>query len=617
MDIPTAHATNSRAASALRNPLDLAATCAFALASLAYLWTTVAALLNFSVRYPAFDQFRLYPIYLSLPFPDNVIQLENGHRPILPALVRIAEIGCCSADQSLQNAVGLLAILAALALLATVVVRARELPVPSRAAAVAMSVVAVMWLGNARMLMHGNESVHAYFVVVLAVTALLCTYAMSRSGSPWLSCVAAAASATGAMFSFGTGVAVFPAAIALALTLRSRAGHVAFLAAAFLIAWVVYAYVLPGDDGVREQLAFDPLATASALPRWLASPLVRAWLGTGDPPLEQWLRASMASTPQGAPLVASARGIAALIGSDYLYVEGTVVGTLGLGAYAWMLVVGARRGRSLDRLSALGIGLSTFSIIAGAIVCVARVAAFARTPTQVFADRYSPWSCLFWLGLSLFLIASSRARPGFRAATVIATMMVLIIAAPSHRSMAGWSATLHRHVQQSAVAARLGIWDPERFPDNKDATRADVERTLDLMRRDHLSMFAEDVPDQQWRARVGPVSSDGTAAVERRFVDANSGRPIAAISGAMPRTDEGNQAPFLVVVDGSGMQRGLAKFSFIGPNRKSLRFNIAHKRGFDGYVVDPQPGEHFWILAMDRRFRHTVAAVALEAPQDR
>src|SRR5262249_20118578 len=54
--------------------------------------TTFSGIVNFGWRQPMFDQWREYETFLDLPFPQNVIQLNNGHRPMLPNLVRIAEI---------------------------------------------------------------------------------------------------------------------------------------------------------------------------------------------------------------------------------------------------------------------------------------------------------------------------------------------------------------------------------------------------------------------------------------------------------------------------------------------------------------------------------------------
>jgi hypothetical protein len=45
---------------------------------------TVFTVLAFGLRYPFMDQFRLNLRYLTTPFPQNVLMLENGHRPVLP-----------------------------------------------------------------------------------------------------------------------------------------------------------------------------------------------------------------------------------------------------------------------------------------------------------------------------------------------------------------------------------------------------------------------------------------------------------------------------------------------------------------------------------------------------
>ena len=71
-----------------------------------FLLTGLLEIINFGFRQPMFDQYRMYPNYLTLPFPDSVLQLENGHRPILPNLVQVAEAHWFSASQNLQLAVG-------------------------------------------------------------------------------------------------------------------------------------------------------------------------------------------------------------------------------------------------------------------------------------------------------------------------------------------------------------------------------------------------------------------------------------------------------------------------------------------------------------------------------
>ena len=79
---------------------------ALLLAGTWFLLTGLLEIINFGFRQPMFDQFKMYPNYLMLPFPDSVLQLENGHRPILPNLVQVAEAQWFSANQNLQLALG-------------------------------------------------------------------------------------------------------------------------------------------------------------------------------------------------------------------------------------------------------------------------------------------------------------------------------------------------------------------------------------------------------------------------------------------------------------------------------------------------------------------------------
>jgi hypothetical protein len=590
---------------------------AFVTIAIAWLWTSLAAIANFAFRYPAFDQFRLYRIYLGMEFPANALQLENGHRPVLPALLRLAEVRWLDADQTLQIAVGTIAAVLVLLLVIVTIVRAREIPAPTRAAASALTVLALFWLGNARMLMHGNESVHTYFVMLFCVLALLAVNAARNArAAAWM--VAATLCCTIATFSFGTGIASFGCVLALGMILRLRARDLAIPAATAAVVLAIYLAGLPGHGGVRGSLHYDPAVMFTSVARWLSSPWMHAWLGTGDPPLEPWLQSSLLTMRSARPLVACARWLSELFGARALMIESAVVGFAGLCAFAIACVHALRRGRELGALRALALGLAMFAVGAATIVCLARHGLFAQLPEQVFADRYLPWSCLFWLGLALYAIGGERGHTFAAGARVVfATAVCLYVFAPSHRAMAGWSATVSRHVLQSGVAAQLGIWDAERFPDGDDATRTDVLAALDLLKQRHLSMYAE--PAFAAFERGTPIAPptqeapDGSyAEVVRQFDDTLGQRRIADISGRLTRIEGIGRDPVLLVVDAEGHARGLAKASFF--EKGSLRFSVPRKRGFDGYVLSPQPGEALSVLVLDDAGTRAIARIPLTIP---
>jgi hypothetical protein len=593
---------------------------AFVLAALAYLLTSLVAITNFALRYPAFDQYRVYPIYLGLPFPANALQLENGHRPILPTLLRLAEIRWFHADQRLQVVAGVAAALLALALVAWTVVRERGVPPITRACACALAALALFWLGIASMLMHGNESVHVYFVVLFSIAAMLAVESARRQ-RPARSMLVASLCCVAATFSFGTGMASFACVLLLGAVLRLRLRELAIPAVMLALTATIYLVALPGNGGVRNSLHVDPLANLAALARWLSAPWMQAWLGNGDAPLSESLQSSLLQMAMGRPLVASARWLDSLFGAHGMMIWSVLIGAVGIAAFAYLLLRAWHRGREAGAMRLLGLGLAAFALGAAGIVCLARLQAFQQSPEQVFADRYLPWSCLFWLGLALQAFAGLRLRSGWRTSAFAAsTGFVLLLFAPSHRAFAGWSASVYRHLQQSAVAAQLGIWDAQRFPDGPDASRTNVLDTLARLRASHLSMFAEPaaalLQSGAWHAPAErpPATTDAVARIVREFDDPLSGRRIADFEGWMPRIESRPRDPLLVVVDAAGSLRGLAKTSFIGMNRSSLRLNVPQQRGFDGYVIDPRPGEVLSLLVLDASGAQALAAITLSVP---
>ncbi|MBW8367104.1 MAG: hypothetical protein K0M70_04510 [Arenimonas sp.] len=579
--------------------------------SVLWLWSALAAIANHAFRYPAFDQYRFYPKYLDLDFPASALQLENGHRPIVPALVHIAEIHLTAADQGLQILLGVGLALLTAAGIALPAWRQRRSALAG-AAAVLMTVLAIFWLANARMLMHGSELLNVYLVSAATVLALACVQAASQARPvAWMAL--AGLLATAATFSFGAGMACFPALLLLAALRRLPARAFVLPALMFALVAVVYLAQLPGNDGVRSSISIQPLANLRLLLQWLASPWFHAWLGFAEPGFFSW---NPGGTAIERMLGGSAQGVANVLGGGWIAFAGVAIGSAGLAAYGAMVLGALRRPLAITRRRSMGIGLSTFALAVGALVCVARLPAFEAVPLQVMADRYLPWVCLFWLGLGLGFGGAPLPRSGGWRPWVTPVGVLLLLAClwPSHVGWAGWSAAVHRIVQQSAVAAQLGIWDPHRFPRTEDAGRAEVERSLVLMRERRVAMFAEPaygLVADNWRAPRGDafVPAVAHAAVVRRFHDEHGQREVAAIEGWVSRIEHRPRHPVLVVVDAQGAIRGLAKFSFIGPAKAALRLNVPAKRGFDGYVVDPRPGEALRVLVLDPHTRQVLAQV--------
>lgn len=585
--------------------------------AVAWLWSTLVTIANFAWRYPAFDQYRLYPNYLQLPFPQNIAQAENGHHPILPNLLRLADLYGFAASQQLQIAVGIGAALLSLLLIVRTIVRERDVPPAARAAACLLAVLALFWLGNARTLMHGFEQGHVYLTVLACLLAALA----AQRARAYDSCVwpgLAGGACLAATFSYGAGIASFAAILLVSAAFGLRARHLLLLGVLFAAALLVYAFALPGDGRVRSELTFDPAGVLSAMSRWLSSPWIHGWLGAGFPESMPGLRQALKVPGYGQSLITSANWLAAPFGEDGMARQCLVVGGIGLLAYVVALVHARVHRTSRTRLHFLGLGLASFVVASAGIVCIARAPYFAEHPGQVIADRYSPWPCLFWLGLALYAIAGSR-RVASAAPIAAVAVTAAVVLLPSHRTQATWSAIVYRNMQQSAVAAQLGLWDPQYRFDVTNARREDTLATLDLLRRHRLSMFAEPgfaLTEGGWRmpTTVPSSSPDAQASVVRQFDDANDHRRVAEFTGLLPRVARLPRDPLLVVVDADGTFRGLAKTSSFGPGKRALRLNLQRKRGFGGYVLAPRPGESLRVLAMRPNDGSVLAMVPLRVP---
>ncbi len=558
--------------------------------AVAALWllTSLMALVNFAWPQPLYDQFRLYLIYLTESFPANVLELENGHRPILPALLRVAEIHAFAANQHLQIVVGAMFALGSALFLARAAWRETALPVPARASGVLIAMLAVLWMGNARMLLHGNELVHAYLLTLSVMLGAACVE-RARSGNvlAWMS--AATVCGMIATFSFGPGIATFAALFLVALSARIRPAGLLVLIAGCVVSLALYMAVLPGSAGVRGMLAFDPLESFLAMTRWLASPWVNAWLGLADPPLAEWLDQSLSGSWLGRVLIGSAGVANAALGNDWRALGSVLIGLAGLAALAIHTLRALLRPQATSRLDRIALALGLFGAATAAIMGLGRLEFFRTYPDQVFAERYLVWPCLFWAGLALLTHGRLRGR-SLRLAngSAVAVMLIALALLPTHHAWIGWGSVVYRYAQRSAASARADALDAEVFPDDDSARFTTVVRVLDLFRERGLAMFSEPGSGLLGR-KIASLQTDTSTQVQwlaaEAFGDARNGASCGHLAGwitsGISRVAHGGP---LVVVDDDGRVMGYAEFSFIAPNARPLRLDAPRKRGFDAYL---------------------------------
>ncbi|HEX4481046.1 MAG TPA: hypothetical protein VH082_09570 [Rudaea sp.] len=576
-------------------------TC-FLLVALYFAATTANVLARYALRQPSFDQFKEYAHYLSQPILTSIFMLENGHRPVFPALIANIEIAAMHGDQRLQLAIGCASIALSVLIIAIVAWR-HAMPRAARAAAVLLAVVGILWLANARMLVQGMGELQVYLVVASVLAAALATWRAYRLDSAW-AMVLAALACTVAMFTFGAGAAAFPTVIALGFYLRLRWRLLAIPACAWVICLALYMVVLPGHESVQHGLTLRPLDSALATARWLSSPWGNAFFGLADTPIQPWLAHGLSGMASAANSVV-----------DITHVSWpticTVFGVLGGLAFGVRIVVRYLRRAEPSRYETVANALCILGLLIGGVIALGRLDYLDALPTQAFADRYLAWPCLFWTGLAL-LILDDVCRSGRR--TAIGAMLTWcfllpFVLWPTHRSWAGWAAELYRAAERSAASARSDVFDPDVFPDNDDANRDDVLTSLAGFKSQRLAMFA----DPGWElmgTTVAPAEPRADIFIEAqtiaRFDDPLSKLPSARVQGVVRDGLNRMRDCQLAVIDEDDRVVGTAQFSFYDRGG-GIRLQHRAIRGFDAYIRDYRAQQRYRIAVIQTATRQLVA----------
>ncbi len=527
-----------------------------ALAGIALAWG-VYAVSRYGWRDLYSDQWRSYGHLLSLPFPDNVLLLDNGHRPVVTNLVRVVEIAWFRGNLWLQWALGLFFGVAAVLVGWRIVLRDHAIGGVSQAAGAVTLALAVFWLANSRMLMHPNESVHTYLITLLAVVAGAVGARLANGARGiGIEITIASACCFVAAFSFGAGIALF---VALALSLvmaRARWVNVAFLSAVLVLTLAVY-FALPGGEGVSGVLQVRPLANARIVAQWLSAPVMYLLLPFLD------------GSQAGALPFDFLRRLAGWTSGTYVALFGdvwksavpqAVVG--GAGILAFLLQgAGSWRRREMTATRFVGLVLAWFGLGVAGVVSLGRVGYFDVHPSQVYAGRYLPWSCLFWAGLVLVALGrprgeSSAARERLRPWVLAAVAFFAVAALAGNWSWMQWSRFAQTLIRHQASAMLTDVYSASLY--QGETVPEEVKTGLPRVREARIAMFAHpaagrlgtrpcDLPEELF-----PVEVVATA---KPFLS-EAGVPALEIEAPLPPGYPRLRADFWVLTDENGVVVG-------------------------------------------------------------
>ena len=521
--------------------------------------STVAA---FGLRHPFQDQYRLNLRYLTLPFPESVLALENGHRPILPGLVRVVELEWLKGAQWLEAATAWGAAAVALVLILRCVLGdLRGRPLLAMTAMCATGTL-LLWNANARMFIHAYEAVHVFYILAfLTVSTTLALRAAPGDTARWALAVTACIAAT---FTFGPGIGAFAALLAVAWVRRVGARVLAGIGAAAALMFVAYAFLLPGADGVRGASA------AFSASRSVFFALAR-------------IGAVVAETMRLADVEASRAALAA-----------AAAGALAAAAMAVSVVARWRRRNAFGTCELMGIALFTFGATVNVLLAINRSAYFLDYPGQMFADRYLFWSCVPWVGVALYASARTMRAPRPAAAGVALIVLVASAAAIAPaRWCYGWASEVFRGSELSAIAAWIGVRDETELRVEPEIGAAFTTRALDAMQRRGIGMYATpatpgrdrnvdvatDLALPDLRVRVAPVAAP-----------AARGARLDRVSGVLPAQVAAQaRGARLWLADRDGMVRGRAALTGSDGPPNALFVGAPAWVVLEGYAVEQRP----------------------------
>ncbi len=547
------------------------------------------------------DQFTQYTRLLELQFPDNVIAPDNAHRQITSNLVRLADIHWGGGDQLIGVVTGLCLLLATLVMLVVRLLSDRAHDLTFRFAAATLAAVALMWMGSARILFHGNDSVQVYLVMLCALVVITCVENLRARPSLMTSAMALAASYV-AMLSFGTGVGVFGLLVAMMFIRRVALRWMLPTAVIGSLGVFAYMFLMPGADGVRGSLTLAPLEVGRNAVTWLSSFWFASWLSFADAGAAGVNADLMSLSRSGAVLVATARAAFAVTGHPPLLSLAFAIGVAGLGLLAILTVRAWRQPDSVTRTEALGLGLSLFAACVALIVGLGRSQLFALYPDQVLADRYVQWTNLFWLGLALALGARISHRRWGIATSLAVALLVPAMAYPTHWLWYGWASTVERRIEQRAAEAQVGVIAPGIFEHYALTNVEAVKSSIAILRRHQVGMFR--APRNRLmgaslvlpKSAASPVVNLGTLDfVEEEHAAIVPGWHIEGhlVDGGLRRQIDG-----LLVANDAGQVLGLGEFGYrMGPD--NWRRLDATAEGFDVYLRVDAPCRGLTLFGVD------------------
>lgn len=376
------------------------AALAFTLAAVFFVCYSFWTAFHYGLAHLYTDQWRIMATLLDHPFPQNLLESQNGHHPVLPSLIHYISVFVFHQDQRPAMWVGFGIAVTCVFWSGWVLYRSESLSCFQKALLWSVATMALLHSVNGRLLYYANDSVHTYLVVLPLMVGiwLLATAKNQRKGwlsGGWTLLTALAVLGVVGVFSFGAGAVLFPTFVVTALLAKERLWFLAALVLAGAVVIVTYLFLLPGQGvGKAGVQTIEPslLQWLGTIPRMMSAPLVHM--------LEHHVLALALPESARASLFHLVRQWVgpALFVAAFLY----------LARHTIRQLINDRSGSALELYY---LSLTIASVAIGLLVCFVRRILFLIFPSQAYQDRFMVWSMLFWLAFfSLLYLRSASTR---------------------------------------------------------------------------------------------------------------------------------------------------------------------------------------------------------------
>lgn len=411
-----------------------------------YVISGLAVMILLSPQIPYADSWRFLAQLIELPFPQNILASDNGHREIIPNLIRLADLHWFSAAQSFQTFCGIAFALLTLGLFLRGIY-VSQIAQATKIIIILFAVLAIFWLGNIRVLGHASEAIHAYLItacLIQGVVLLIDDIAKPTSYLLKGCCVGVLGFI--ASFSFGSGIACF-AAFFLVLAIQKSRWQL-WLGVTLWFLLVIALSIFSGSTG---RFIFSPFAQLNTLLSWISAPIVYAAWPLLDPAIAAQIPVKIIQQFSVDVSTLVEAEIGPIVFGPWPIKLISLTALFLLLRETWFL-----RSKYIA-IPMLGVAISWFSVTVGGLIAIGRYEYFLDNPEQVMAARYIVWSSWFWVGLGIAIIS----RKTENSMHLFVALFVSLALLPSQIWMAKLGISTKNASEFGALAVTLNAYNSQ------------------------------------------------------------------------------------------------------------------------------------------------------------